>query len=116
MLARPHRLTSSKEIRSCVTRGRRLLTPYFTLYWREKASDTPTRAACVAGKKISPSSVIRHRAKRQLREVAREIITFLPRRYDIVLVARPALAGQPPVKQLTSQANALVRKISPPPL
>ncbi len=45
------------------------------------------RFACVAGKKVDKSAVVRHAVQRKLRAACREHITALRGSYDIVVVA-----------------------------
>ena len=72
-------------------------TPYATVYVGR--SDTP-RATCIVGKRVYKAATARHRLQRQLREVARNVLSQSSTPHDIVIVARPEAAGVTKLSQL----------------
>ncbi|NBX73979.1 MAG: ribonuclease P protein component [Alphaproteobacteria bacterium] len=76
-----------------ITRGaRRVGMPAFTIEWRPQPPGTahPIRLGLTATKKLG-GAVVRNRAKRRLRALARQFLPiFLHPGHDVVLVARAA--------------------------
>ena len=90
MLPRPHRLHRQDDIIRVVRTGQKIITPYVIIHYLR--TTTPSRIACVVGKKVSPSAVIRHRYQRYLRAIAATIYPSLSANtYDMVWVGRPSL-------------------------
>lgn len=86
MLSSPNRLTASSDIERVVVKGARVRTNIITIY-SAPSDKGRIRLACVAGKKVHPSAVIRHSIQRKLRAACRLHITSLSGSYDIVVVA-----------------------------
>ncbi len=87
MFSRKSRLSRSKDIERVVRFGSRLVTPYIVIYYLQTEGEG-VRLACVAGKKVSLSSVRRHRAQRLLRSLAKEFIANIPAGMDLVWVGQ----------------------------
>lgn len=86
MLAPDNRLTASQDIESVVKSGTRTRAGIVTIY-SAPSTKGRIRFACVAGKKVDKSAVVRHGVQRKLRAACREHITALQGSYDIVVVA-----------------------------
>jgi ribonuclease P protein component len=63
-------------------------TPYFSLRFDHKKSDTGT-IAVVVSKKVSKKAVIRNRIKRKFLSVLKETLREKQEFYDIVIYVRP---------------------------
>ncbi|MEK7500234.1 MAG: ribonuclease P protein component [Patescibacteria group bacterium] len=87
MLARKNRLTKSIDIENVVVRGTRVRGKNIAIY--SAVNTLPVvRFACVAGKKVHASSVVRHRVQRKIRAACASVITSFRGSYDIVVVAQ----------------------------
>src|SRR5688572_10913193 len=102
MLPRKSRLSARSDITTTLRSGHRIHTPYATVYVRR--SDLP-RATCIVGKRVYKGAVARHRLQRQLREVARVLLSQTSGPYDIVIVAQPKAAQ---VKKLSELREMIV--------
>jgi ribonuclease P protein component len=92
--------------------ARRQGTGGFLLQARDRADDDPsTRIGFTASKKIG-NAVLRNRAKRRLRALAREVLAraALPG-WDYVLVARPEATVMRPYTDLVSDLNDALRSV-----
>ncbi|MDA1168781.1 MAG: ribonuclease P protein component [bacterium] len=87
MLARKNRLTASSDIKNVVARGSRVRGNNIAIYSAVNPLDV-VRFACVAGKKVHASSVVRHRVQRKIRAACAYIVTTWTGSYDIVVVAQ----------------------------
>lgn len=87
MLARKNRLTASSDIENAVKRGARVRGENIAIYSVANAFSI-SRFACVAGKKVHSSSVVRHRVQRKIRAACADIATSWNGSYDIVVVAQ----------------------------
>jgi ribonuclease P protein component len=86
MLASKNRLTASQDIERVVKSGTRVRTKIMTIY-SAPSQEGRIRFACVAGKKVHKSAIVRHAVQRKLRAACRERVTSLEGSYDIVVVA-----------------------------
>lgn len=86
MLASTNRLTASQDIERVVKGGARVRTNIVALY-SAPSTEGVVRFACVAGKKVHKSAVVRHGVQRKLREACRKQSTLYTGSYDIVVVA-----------------------------
>ncbi len=86
MLASNNRLTASRDIEKVVMSGTRVRTKIMTIY-SAPSTEGRVRFACVAGKKVHKSAVVRHAVQRKLRAACRGQVTSLNGSYDIVVVA-----------------------------
>ncbi len=86
MLALENRLTASSDIKKVVMQGRCVRTKSMNIC-SSPSSLNHVRFACVAGKKVHASAVVRHGVQRKLRAACREVITTIDGSYDIVVVA-----------------------------
>ncbi|HLC49755.1 MAG TPA: ribonuclease P protein component [Candidatus Andersenbacteria bacterium] len=86
MLKKENRLTKSQDIENIVRGGARLRTKHMVIYTMP-STQGHIRFACVAGKKVHASAVIRHSVQRKIRAACSIIVTSRPGSYDIVVVA-----------------------------
>lgn len=99
MVSKEYRLHESEDIKKVLRQGRLTKTPLILIY--KKSSTLPhSRFACVVSKAVSPSSVIRHRLQRWLREVGKKLIEQKTAPADIVIVGRPALREATSLKEV----------------
>lgn len=110
MLPAPQRLSKDKEIQVVVKQGRRA-RGRFVLIYTQKAIGTGSRIACVVGKKVSPSSVIRHKYQRWLREAIRLHLSEIRQPSDMVIVGLPSLRNTLQYQDVASDVAATLKKI-----
>jgi ribonuclease P protein component len=85
----PERLRASSDVVATLRRGEHRAGRLVAVHVRRQDEPGPPRLTVVASKKVG-AAVSRNRAKRLLREAARQVAW--QRGLDIVLVARPAAA------------------------
>lgn len=90
MLNRESRIRKGKEYQEVFRKGKRVAGRYIIVFYLENRCCPAKRFGIVTSKKIG-GAVTRNRAKRQLREIARNIKEKIKGNYDIVVVARPAI-------------------------
>lgn len=85
-------------------------TPSVTLVARPAALKF-SQAACVVGKKVHASSVVRHRYQRLLRAAAQAAAnkTFA---YDMVIIAKPAILKIKKLDELQKELEPFFSKLS----
>ena len=100
MLDRANRVTRPVDFRSAVRRGRRVVTPSFTLHVLQRSSVhsaipggdgvelDPTRFGFIVTKAVG-GAVVRNKVRRRLRAVSRELLPSLGDGRDIVMRALP---------------------------
>ena len=99
MAPRALRLSRSRRIRhrADFTRirswGRRLSQTHLILNWLVLPENSPSRTGIIVSRRVGPA-VVRNRARRLLRESFRLHQHQLARNADLVLVARPSIAGR----------------------
>ena len=86
------RLKRRREFLRVAAEGRRAARPGVVLQARA-APGAPLRAGFTATKKIG-GAVVRNRAKRRLREAARQLLDGAPGGWDVVLIARDATVAR----------------------
>ena len=93
MLARTHRLTSSRDFAETIRRGRRAGTSTVVVHLAggEASLDVEPRVGLVVGKTVG-NAVTRNQVKRRLRHIARGRLSSLPRGTVLVLRALPPAA------------------------
>ncbi|MEN6350252.1 MAG: ribonuclease P protein component [Syntrophomonas sp.] len=89
MLKKEFRIRKGKEYREVYRKGKRVAGKYVIIFCIENRYPTK-RFGIVTSKKIG-GAVVRNRAKRQLREIARNMGEKVKANYDLVIVARPAI-------------------------
>lgn len=110
MLPASHRLRRKQDILGTIRTGQKLRSPYLDVYYRP--GDRVTRIACVVGKRVHASAVVRHRLQRRMRASAREWIATLPQPYDIVWVAQAELTQLSTSRDLTLHLQSLLKTLT----
>lgn len=90
-LAPLERIRKKKDFASLYRNGSRVRGRYFTLVHRRNGLGF-SRLAVVVSRKIGPA-VVRNRVKRRFRELFRRNKALLTEPVDIIVVARPDVAG-----------------------
>jgi ribonuclease P protein component len=94
-LCRASRIKQAREFRLVRQQGQRLAVGCLIANWRPLPADSPcSRLGVITGRRIG-GAVIRTRARRLLRETFRLHQHDLTGPIDLVLVARPSIAGKP---------------------
>jgi ribonuclease P protein component len=104
------RLRRSDDIVTVVRQGYVVQTPYVRVFALPKLT-TPSRVACVVGRKVSPQAVIRHRYQRWLRTYARTLLASLRAGADIVLVGLPALTSVTSLAELEQSLQGVASRL-----
>jgi len=92
MLDKNNRLRNTADFQTAYKQGKYVVARQLVIYYR-KNSLNQVRVGFVASKKVGPSHV-RNRCKRLLRESMRQFLYRISPGYDMVVVARPPLAGE----------------------
>lgn len=92
-------------------RARRQGMPAFLLQARDRGDDGPVRIGFTCSKKIG-NAVMRNRAKRRLRALARQILPSAARPgWDYVLVGRPDMTVEAEFAAMAKDLSAALRKV-----
>lgn len=89
-MRRHQRLRSAADFHRVRTKGESYANPLLALYVHPN-DGALTRVGFTISKRVG-GAVVRNRLKRLLREAARQVLSALPPGWDLVVVARPALA------------------------
>ncbi len=102
MLPRENRLRHNKDFSAVYQKGIRKNTSYLALRaMRHQQSPKlsvsrdnlephkPTRIGISISKKVSKGAVVRNRIKRQIRAALRQMLPYISRGWDIVIVVKP---------------------------
>jgi len=92
-LPRRRRLKLGRDFTHLRTAGQRLTSGCLIMNWLSLSPGAPSRLGVVTSRKVG-SAVVRNRSRRLLREAYRLHQLELNRAVDMVLVARPSLAGK----------------------
>lgn len=87
MLTARARLTASSSFKTAYSRGRSIVSDLIVVYVLPGPGENQVRFGFTAGKKVG-GAVQRNRAKRLMRESARDLMSRIPGSFDIVVVAR----------------------------
>ena len=91
---RAQRIKQGRDFVRTRQEGQRLVTGCLIANWRRLPASAPTRLGVITSRKIG-EAVVRNRARRLLREAFRLHQHDLTPALDLVLVARPSIAGKP---------------------
>lgn len=92
-------------------KGRRQGTAGFLLQARDRGDDAPARVGFTCSKKIG-NAVMRNRAKRRLRAIARTLLPDAARQgWDYVLVGRPGATVSREFSDLCDDLSHALRKV-----
>lgn len=107
------RLTRSEDFKRVRQIGKSYAHPLVVLVAQASEATVHARVGIAAGKTVG-TAVQRNRAKRLLREALRPLLTTLASGWDLVLIARPALATAALADARVALTNVLRRaKILP---
>jgi ribonuclease P protein component len=87
------RIKQSRDFLKVRETGRRIVHGCLIANWRELPGEGPARLGVVSSRKIG-GAVVRNRARRLIREAFRLHRSGLAHSVDLVLVARPSIAGK----------------------
>jgi len=90
---RAARIKQSRDFGLARRRGERLALGCLIANWRRLPADARSRVGVITGRRIG-GAVVRNRARRLLRETFRVHQHDLAAPVDLVLVARPSIAGK----------------------
>lgn len=92
-------------------RARRQSTPAFTLQARRRDTDGDLRVGYTCSKKVG-NAVARNRAKRRLREIARQVLPGAGHAgWDYVLIGRPRVTAERDFQALLGDLKTALAKI-----
>lgn len=92
-LSRDRRLSDARDFAVLREAGERRVCGCLIVNWRRRAKCGPSRVGLVVSRRVG-GAVVRSRARRWMREAFRQQQGLLREPVDVVLVARPSLAGQ----------------------
>ena len=93
LTARDRRIRCSRDFARVRQGGRRLAQGCLIANWKTLPSESRSRLGVITSRKVG-NAVARSRARRLLRESFRRHQLELTRAVDLVLVARPSIAGK----------------------
>lgn len=86
MVGPQHRLRASSEIMQTLKNGRRVHFSCYDIYTRPLEAGAHVRMACIAGKRVHGSSVVRHAVQRRVRSAFGVLIPAINAPYAVVIV------------------------------
>ncbi|MDD5569228.1 MAG: ribonuclease P protein component [Candidatus Pacebacteria bacterium] len=92
MLSLKNRLKKEKDFERVFKQGKAAKNALFFLKGLDTGSAN-TRFGFIVSKKVSKKAVIRNKAKRWMRVIARENLPKIKKGYDIIITAYPKIAG-----------------------
>ena len=111
-LPRERRLRLQGDFDRLRSKGVRLECGSFFLNAGRAPAASPARLGIVVAKKQLAKAVDRNRAKRLLREAFRAVGPDVPPGWDVVLVARRSLPGQPLARLIAALREGLARALA----
>ncbi len=113
MLSPSHRLAKTADIQQVIRAGKRIQTPFATLYILSPALAAKTRITCIVGKRVDKSAVGRHRIQRRLRAAAAALPLTTPNPYDMVIVAVNIQARSMNIEEVTNYLSHAITTAIP---
>lgn len=110
MIGKKHRFHGHNSVSR--VRGRRVSTPFFTVFYADAPKRRNYRMAVVVSKKISKSAVTRNRIRRRLYEAVRVDDQLNGVAVDVVFVVRNAELATMPAELLALQISQTTSKIT----
>lgn len=102
MLSPKLRLRASADIERAIRTGKRIQTPFATVYILTPSTVAHARICCVAGKKVDASAVVRHAVQRKLRAASAALPIQSDNPYDMVIVASNTLSRIMKIEEITN--------------
>lgn len=93
MLPSSHRLRLDKDIKTLFAKGKGVFDVCAGLKFRQNGLDA-SRFAVVVGTKVSKSSVVRNRLRRQIREAIRLRLGEIRPGFDVMVLVRKEAVGK----------------------
>lgn len=96
MLPTAERLKTSQNIERVLKKGKRINSPYFTIYFDRGTDDSPPprfRGAVVVGLKVSKKATERNRAKRKIHAAIREYRQNCKLAGDFVIILKKEIVN-----------------------
>src|SRR5437867_11161462 len=93
-LPRARGIKQGRDFARTKAQGKRVVSGCLIANWVPLSSGAPSRVGVITGRKVG-AAVVRVRARRLLREAFRLHQPELAQPVDLVLVARPSIAGKP---------------------
>jgi ribonuclease P protein component len=107
-LPRERRIKQGRDFARAKSEGRRIVQGCLILNWVNLPSGSASRVGVITSRRVG-ESVIRSRARRLLREAFRLNQPSLAQPADVVLVARPSIAGKS-FNQVAGDYQAALKK------
>lgn len=102
---------NSQRVRVILREGERFETPSLTLVVVSTPGSSG-QVACVVGKKVHKSAVVRHRYQRLMRAALAEVLKKKPA-YDMVVMAKPTILSFSKLADLQRELDSLLNKFLP---
>lgn len=109
MLASKYRLRASADIAHVIRNGKKIHTPCAVITILIPSPVNHTRIACVVGKKVDRSSVVRHSVQRKLRAGAAALPLEGTTPYDMVIVASNTRARTMKNEEITNHIRYAIQ-------
>jgi ribonuclease P protein component len=105
------RMTERKDFLR-MSQGSRVHSKSFVVQSRNRAKDLSVRVGFTCSKKVG-NAVARNRAKRRLREIARQVLPILGLPgYDYVLIGRASVTGSTDFEAMKKELMAALQKLN----
>jgi ribonuclease P protein component len=106
MLARPNRLTTTKDFEAIKERGKLIQSESFAFAYLDRGDSNPNRFGFIISAKIDKRATARNKARRALREAVRFSLSTLKPGHDCVFLGKSVI-----VKKYTSELMKEVEEV-----